>query len=104
MEHVPSSSSRGPTPERAANTCPRWSLHTSDLSGFMSKGQSRNNPDVHCVMSGYKQNGVHPLGGHYWVMKWDEAPTPTTQMDLGNVMLTERSQTRKAACCGIPIA
>lgn len=41
----------------------------------MSKGQSRNSPNVHHVMSGYKQNGVHPLGEYYWVMKWDESPT-----------------------------
>ena len=36
------------------------------------------------------------------MMKWDEAPTPTTQTDLGNVTLSERSQTQKAARHGIP--
>ena len=41
-------------------------------------------------------------GEYYWVIKWDEAPTPTTQTDLGNVTLSERSQTQKAARRGIP--
>ena len=48
----PSSPTLGLTPGRTANTHPRWSLHTSDLRGFMSKGQSRNNPNAHHVMNG----------------------------------------------------
>ena len=56
LEHgwsiYPSSPTLGPTPGRTANTCPHWSLHTSDLRGFMSEGQSRNNPNAHHVMNG----------------------------------------------------
>lgn len=94
MERLPQRFLSRPTAERTAITCPRWSLHTSDLSGFMSKGQSRNNPNVHHVMSGYKQNGVHPLG----ILLGDEMgwrPRLTNADGLGSTTLSERSQTRR---------
>ena len=84
-------------PERNENSCRHRNVHSS----ITPNSQSRNNPDVHQMKTGFKKMQSLSILEYHPVIKWNEVLGQTTAwMNLKSMMLRESSQTQEPHIAG----